>query len=63
MDSIPNKKTWTNRLATQTGPNILLLTENPSQAKGQALPQSERMENNFRSKWSKETNWSSHSNI
>jgi exonuclease III len=28
MDSIPNKKTKTNRLATQTGLNILLLNEN-----------------------------------
>ena len=51
----PNKKTLTNRLATQTGPNILLLTGNPPQGKGQTLPQSERLENNFPSTWSEET--------
>jgi exonuclease III len=34
-------------LATQTGPNILLLTGNPPQGKRQTLPQSERLENNF----------------
>ena len=28
-----------------------------------ALPQSERLENNFPSKWYEETSWSSHSNI
>jgi hypothetical protein len=50
-------------LATQTGLNILLLTGNPSQGKRQTLPQSERLENNFLSKWSKETRWRSHSNI
>jgi hypothetical protein len=47
----------------QTGPNILLLTGNPSQGKRQALPQSERLENNFSSKWSEETSWSIHSNM
>jgi hypothetical protein len=31
----------------------LLLTGNPSQRKTQTLPQSERLENNFPSKWSK----------
>jgi exonuclease III len=46
-----------------TGPNILLLTGNPTQGKGQTLAQSERVENNFSSKWSKETSWSSHPNI
>jgi hypothetical protein len=53
------------RLATQTGPNVLLLTGNPSQGKRQTLPQSEseRLENNFPSKWSEEPSWSSHSNI
>jgi hypothetical protein len=40
-----------------------LLTGNPSQKKRQILPQSERLENNFPSKWSEETSWSSHSNI
>ena len=60
----PNKKTQTNRLATQTGHNILLHTGNPPQGKRQTLlPQSERLENNFPSKWSKETSRSSHSNI
>jgi hypothetical protein len=44
-------------------PNILLLTRNPSQVKRQTLPQSEKMENNFPSKWSEETSWSIHSNI
>ena len=33
--------------------NILLLTGNPSQGKRQTLPQNERLENNFPSKWSK----------
>jgi exonuclease III len=56
-------KRQTNRLATQTGPNILLLTGNTSQGKRQTLPQSEKMENNFSSTWSEETSWSSHSNI
>jgi hypothetical protein len=50
-------------MATQTGPNILLLTGNPSQGKRQTLPQSERLENNFPSKWSEETLWSRNSNI
>jgi hypothetical protein len=59
----PNKKTETNRLATQTGTNILLLIGNPSQGKRQILPQSKRLENNFPSKWSEETSWSSHSSI
>jgi hypothetical protein len=74
MDSTPNlkKKTKTknktnkkktDRLATETGPNILLLTGNPSQEKRQTLPLSERLENNFPSKWSEETSWSSHCNI
>jgi hypothetical protein len=56
-------KRQTNRLATQTGPNILLLTGNPSQGKRQTLTQNERLENNFPSKWSEETSWSSHSNF
>jgi hypothetical protein len=46
-----------------TGPNILLLTGNPSQGKRQTLPQNEMLENYFPSKWSEETSWSSHSNI
>jgi hypothetical protein len=50
-------------MAAQTGPNILLLTGNPSQGKRQTLHQSERLENNFGSKQSEETSWSSHSNI
>jgi exonuclease III len=37
----------------------LLLTGNPSQGKRQTLPQSERLENNFPSKRSEETSWSS----
>ena len=41
----------------------MLLTGNPSQGKRQTLPQSERLENNFPSKWSEETSWSSHSKI
>jgi hypothetical protein len=41
----------------------LLLTGNPPQVKRQTLPQSERLENNFPSKRSEETSWSSHSNI
>jgi hypothetical protein len=41
----------------------LLLTGNPLQGKRQTLPQSKRLEINFPSKWSKETSWSSHSNI
>jgi exonuclease III len=36
-----------------------LLTGNPPQGKGQTLLQSERLENNFPSKWSKETSWRS----
>jgi hypothetical protein len=40
-----------------------MLTGNPSQGKRQTLPQSERLENNFSSKWSEETSWSSHSNV
>jgi exonuclease III len=56
-------KRQTNRLATQTGPNILLLTGNPSQGKRKTLPQNERLEKKFPSKWSEETSWSSHSNI
>jgi hypothetical protein len=63
MDSIPIKKTETNRLAMQTGHNILLLTGNPAHRQTQTLPQSERQENIFPSKWSEETSWSSHSNI
>jgi hypothetical protein len=35
----------------------LLLTGNPSQGKRQTLPQNERLENNFSSKWSEETSW------
>ena len=50
-------------MATQTGLNILLLTGNPSQGKRQTLPQNEKLENNFASKWSEETSWSSHSHI
>ena len=46
-----------------TEPNILLLTGNPSQGKRHTLPQSERLENNFPSKWTEETSWSSHFNI
>jgi hypothetical protein len=38
-------------------------TGNPTEGKIQTLPQSKRLENNFPSKWSKETSWSSHSNI
>jgi hypothetical protein len=41
----------------------MLLTGNPSQGKRQTLPQSERLENSFPSKWSEETSWSSHSKI
>jgi hypothetical protein len=37
----------TNRLATQTGPNILLPTGKLPQGKRQTLHQSERLENNF----------------
>jgi hypothetical protein len=40
-------------MATQTGPNILLFTENPSQGKRQTLPQSKWLKNSFPSKWSK----------
>jgi hypothetical protein len=35
----------------------LLLTTNPSQGKRQTLPQNERLENNFPSKWYEETSW------
>jgi exonuclease III len=56
-------KRQSNRLGTQTGPNILLLTGNPSQGKRQTLPQSERLENNFPSKWYEETSCCSYSNI
>jgi hypothetical protein len=35
----------------------LLFTGNPSQGKGQTLPQNERLENNFPSIWSEETSW------
>ena len=63
MDSTHNKKTYINRLATQTGTNILLLTGHTSQGKRQTLPQNERLDNNFSGKWSEETSWSSHSNI
>ena len=45
-------------MATQTGPNILLLAGNPPQGQRQTLPQSKGLEKNFQ-----ETNWSSHSNI
>jgi exonuclease III len=51
------------RLATQTGPNILLLTGKPTQAKRQTLPQHEWLEKNFASKWSEETSWSNQANI
>ena len=34
-------------MATQTGPNILLLKRNPSQGKRQTLPQSERWKTIF----------------
>jgi exonuclease III len=51
------------RLATQTGPNILLLTGKPTQAKRQILPQNERQKNNFPGKWSEETSWTIHLNI
>jgi exonuclease III len=44
---LPNKKTETNRLPTQTGPNILLLKRNQPQEKRQTVPQSERLEKNF----------------
>jgi hypothetical protein len=44
-------------------PENLLLTGNPSQGKRQTLPQIERLENNFPSKWSKERSQSCHSNI
>jgi hypothetical protein len=50
-------------MVKQTGTNILLFTGNPPQGKGQSLRQSKRLENNFPSKWSEETSWSSHSNI
>jgi exonuclease III len=36
---------------------------NPKQGKRETLPQNERMKNNFHSKWSEETSWSSHSNM
>jgi hypothetical protein len=39
----------------------LLLTGNPPQGKRQTLPQSKRLENNFPSKWSKESSWSTDS--
>jgi exonuclease III len=42
---------------------ILLITGNPSRGKRQILPQNERLENNFPSKWYEETSWRSHSNI
>ena len=50
-------------MATQTGPNILLLTRNPPQRQRQTLPQSKRRGNNFPNKWPQETSCSSHSNI
>jgi hypothetical protein len=50
-------------MAKQKGPNILLLTGNPSQGKRQTQPQNERLENDFPSKLSEATSWSSHSNI
>jgi hypothetical protein len=37
----------------------LLLTGNPHQGQRQTLPKSNRLENNFPSKWSEETSWSS----
>jgi hypothetical protein len=45
----------------KTGLVILLHTGNPPQR--QTLPQSKILENNFSSKLSQETSWSSHSNI
>jgi hypothetical protein len=39
----------------------LLLTGNTSQGKRQTIPQNERLENNFPSKWSEETSWTRHS--
>ena len=56
-------KRQTNRLATQKGPNIFLLIENPPQGQRQTLPQSKWLENNFPGKWSEETSWSRNSNI
>jgi hypothetical protein len=35
----------------------------PSQGQRKTLPQSQRLENNFQSKWSQDTSWNSHSNI
>jgi hypothetical protein len=56
MESIPQIKRhrltdWLNK----KGPNILLLTGNPSQGNRQTLPQNERLENNSTSTWSEET--------
>jgi hypothetical protein len=48
-------------MATQTEHNILLLTEFPPQGQRQTIPQNERLENNYPSKWSQETSWISHS--
>jgi hypothetical protein len=36
----------------------LLLTRNPPQGKREALPHRKRLKNNFPSKWSEETSWS-----
>jgi hypothetical protein len=47
---------------TYTGLNILLHIRNAPQCQRQTLPQSKRLQNNFLSKWSQETSWSSHSN-
>ena len=41
----------------------MLHTGNTPQWQRQTLPQSKSLENNFPSKWSQETSWSSHSNI
>jgi exonuclease III len=44
-------------------PTFCCSQEKNLRGKKQTLPQSERLENNFPSKWSEETNRSSHSNI
>jgi exonuclease III len=44
-------------------PTFCCLQETHLRGKRQTLPQRERLGNNFPSKWSEETNWSSHSNI
>jgi exonuclease III len=44
-------------------PTFCCLQETQLREKDRQLPQSERLKNNFPSKWSEETSWSSYSNI